>query len=94
MVTLLKRQQKKGALAVESLTMKEPYCEIQGDDAETRKAAIAREIHRELDAKEEREEENTEIILSMHRRQYSIVEIADILKMPIAKVLSIVKLSN
>ena len=58
----------KEALAVESSTMREAYSEIQrlSDDAETRKAAIAREIHlkdqiqRELDAKEEGIEEGRE----------------------------------
>lgn len=53
----------KEALAMESTTMKEAYDEIQrlSDDKETRKAAIAREIHlrdqvqREYDAKEEGE---------------------------------------
>ena len=90
----------KEALAMESSTMKEAYSEIQrlSDDMETRKAAIAREIHlkdqiqRELDAKEEgREENKTEVILSMHRKQYPVGEIADVLNIPVNNVLSILK---
>ena len=68
------------------------------EDAETRKAAIAREIHlrdqiqRELDAREEGKEENkTEVILTMHRKQYTIEAIAEVVNMPIEDVLGIVK---
>ncbi|WP_256439533.1 Rpn family recombination-promoting nuclease/putative transposase [Sporosarcina sp. 6E9] len=90
----------KEALAMESLTIRDAFSEIQrlSDDTEMRKAAIAREIHlkdqiqRELDAKEEGKEENiTKVILSMHRKQYPIEEIADVLNMPVENVVSIIK---
>ena len=89
---------------MESSTMKGAYSEIQrlSEDAETGKAAIAREIHLrdqiqwELDARDEgkeegKEESKIEVILNLHRKQYPIEAIAEVVNMPIEDVLGIVK---
>ncbi|WP_438317122.1 hypothetical protein [Sporosarcina sp. FA9] len=93
-------QETKEELAMESSTMQEALKEIQrlSEDPETRKAAIAREIHmkdqlqRELEAKMEGTQEGkAEIILNMYHNQYSVEAIAAITNVPIADVSRIVK---
>lgn len=87
-----------GVLELEDTTMKEAYEELQrlSADKETRKAAIAREIHlrdqvqREFDA---REEGKTEVALNMYKKQYPIEAIADVTDMSVEDVLRIVKSS-
>ena len=98
----------KEALAMESTTMKEAYEEIQrlSDDKETRKAAIARDIHlrdqvqREFDAKEEGEKKGriegkvdgiAEVALNMHKKQFTIEAIAAATNLSMEDVLRIVK---
>lgn len=86
----------KEALSIESSTMKEAYEELQrlSEDKETRKAAIAREIHlrdqvqREFDAKEDGK---AEIVINMYEMQYPIEAISKVAKMSVEEVLRIVK---
>ena len=93
---------------MESTTMKEAYEEIQrlSEDKETRKAAIAREIHlrdqvqRLFDATEEGEKKGIEkgiekgiakVALNMHNNKFSIEAITTATNLSVEEVLRIVK---